>query len=95
MDNVVALNPKLRLTARDLTGQHRYRFAAPVDASMRELVGSLVRGMGLPERDSAGEPQVFHLYLDRQGRHLRPDESVREALRDGDELTLHPDVQAG
>jgi hypothetical protein len=95
MTNVTAIHPRLRLKARDLTGQHQYRFTAPRDASMREVVGSLVQGMGLPERDSSGEPQIFHLYLDRQGRHLRPDESVGEALRDEDELTVHPDVQAG
>jgi hypothetical protein len=89
------MKPKVSLAARDLTGQQRYGVKAPSDATVRELVGSLVKGMGLPTVDSGGAPQVFHAYLDREGRHLRADETVGEVLRDGDELVLHPDVQAG
>ena len=62
---------------------------------MSELIRGLVPRMGLPTADASGAAQAFHAFLERDGRHLRSSETVGEALRDGDEIVLHPDVQAG
>jgi hypothetical protein len=40
-------------------------------------------------------PQAFHAFLERDGRHLRSSETIGDALKDADEIILHPDVQAG
>jgi hypothetical protein len=94
MGNVVAM--KLDLRARDATGQRRYAVkAVERDTTVRELVQGLVGQMGLPSEDASGTPQVFHAFLERDGRHLNSAETVGEALEDGDEVVLHPDVQAG
>ena len=94
MGAVVAM--KLNLTARDATGQRRYAVKnLPGDTTVQELLGGLVQRMGLPAEDSAGAPQSFHAFLERDGRHLRPSETVGEVLRDDDEIVLHPDAQAG
>jgi hypothetical protein len=93
MGTVVAM--KLNLTARDTTGQRRYALSdVRGDATVRELVRGLVRKLGLSPEESALAPQ-FHAFLERDGRHLRSSEIVGEALREGDEVVLQPDVQAG
>jgi len=88
---------KLNLKARDATGQKRYAVkGVGPDTTVRELVARLVSQMGLPVADEAnGARQVYHAYLDRDGRHLNGSETVGEALREGEEVVLHPDVQAG
>jgi hypothetical protein len=87
---------KLNLTARDASGQRKF----PVrdvrgDTTIHELLQGLVPRMGLPAIDSTGTPQAFHAFLERDGRHLHSSETIGEALRDEDEIVLHPDVQAG
>jgi hypothetical protein len=87
---------RLKLTARDVTGQRRFSVnQLPRDTTVQELIRRLVPRMGLPSEDSTGMPQAFHAFLERDGRHLRPSEAVGDALRDDDEIVLHPDVQAG
>lgn len=94
MSEVVA--PKLKLTARDATGQRKFAVNdLPRDTTVQELVSRLVARMGLPAEDSTGTPQAFHAFLERDGRHLHSSEAVGDALRDEDEIVLHPDVQAG
>jgi len=90
------LERKLAVTARDATGQRTFAVRElPVDTTVHELVRGLVARMGLPAQDSAGAPQSFHAFLERDGRHLQASEIVGDALRDADEIVLHPDVQAG
>jgi hypothetical protein len=91
-----ALAEKMTLTARDVTGQRRFAVQdLPPDTTVQELIRRLVPTMGLPSEDSTGMPQSFHAFLERDGRHLRASETVGHALRDADEIVLHPDVQAG
>ena len=45
--------------------------------------------------DPEGRPLSYKVMLDREGRHLRPSETVGEALRTGDHVVLHPKVKAG
>lgn len=90
------LERKLNLTARDASGQRQYTVRdLRADTTVQELIRGLVPRMGLPAEDSTGTPQAFHAFLERDGRHLRASESVGDALRNEDEIILHPDVQAG
>lgn len=87
---------KLSFTARDASGQRRFRVKeVRTDTTMQELIGSLSQKLGLPAKDPTGAPQAFHAFLERDGRHLRASETVGDALRNDDEIVLHPDVQAG
>lgn len=90
------VHSSLNLTARDVTGQRRFSVShLPPDTTVQELVRKLVARLGLPAADATGQPQSFHAFLERDGRHLRPSEAVGDALREADEIVLHPDVQAG
>jgi hypothetical protein len=94
--SAVAAAPNLNLTARDTSGQRRYALRdVRADTTVQELIRRLVPRMGLPAEDSTGTPQAFHAFLERDGRHLGSSETVGEALKDADEIILHPDVQAG
>lgn len=86
----------LNITARDTSGQRTYAVRnLRADTTVQELIRGLVPRMGLPPEDSTGMPQAFHAFLERDGRHLRSSETIGDALRDEDEIVLHPDVQAG
>jgi hypothetical protein len=90
------VSTKLNLKARDATGQRQYSVHdLRGDTTVQELIHRLVPQMGLPAMDSTGTPQSFHAFLERDGRHLHSSERVGEALRQDDEIILHPDVQAG
>ena len=91
-----AVATKLNLTARDASGQRKFAVRdIRSDTTVQELLQGLVPRMGRPAEDSTGTPQAFHAFLERDGRHLRSSETIGEALRDQDEIVLHPDVQAG
>jgi len=91
-----AVAMKLNLTARDASGQRKFAVRdVRRDTTVQELLQGLVPRMGLPAEDSTGTPQAFHAFLERDGRHLRSSETIGDALRDEDEIVLHPDVQAG
>ena len=91
-----SLSPNLSITARDVTGQRTYAVKdLPADTTVQDLVRGLIARMGLPRQDSTGATQSFHAFLERDGRHLQASESVGQALRNEDEIVLHPDVQAG
>lgn len=90
------LDRKMKLTARDASGQRKYAVRElRADTTVQELIRGLVPRMGLPTEDSTGMPQAFHAFLERDGRHLRATDTVGEALKNEDEIVLHPDVQAG
>ena len=96
MDAAVATN-RLSFTARDASGQRRFsvRDVAADTMTVQELISDLVPRMGLSSIDSSGKPQVFHAFLERDLRHLAHSEVLADALKDGDEIVLDPDVQAG
>lgn len=86
----------LNLTARDVSGQRRFRVRdVRPDTTVQELISRLTHRLGLPLKDSVGAPQAFHAFLERDGRHLRSSEEIGKALHNEDEIVLHPDVQAG
>ena len=90
------VNLGLNLKARDASGQRRHNEPGfRRDATVRELIAHLVQEMGLATNDPEGRPHAYHAFSPREGRHLRGTEIVGDVLRDGDELRMHPDVQAG
>ena len=86
----------LGLRASDVSGQNTVRApAVPADATVRELVQGLLAEMGLSRHDSEGRPLNYSALLDREGRHLNGSEIVGDALKEGDEIVLTPNIDAG
>ncbi|MFN8644449.1 MAG: hypothetical protein U0802_23370 [Candidatus Binatia bacterium] len=86
----------LALTVSDVSGQKRVKASAiPKRATVSELVQGLLARMRLPRNDASGRPLTYRARLEREGRHLHPQEEIGEVLRDEDELTLQPNIDAG
>ena len=60
---------ELQIRASDVTGQRSKSARAPREATIRELVQSLVGEMGLKSKDAAGNPHAYRARLEREGRH--------------------------
>ena len=86
----------LDIHVKDVTGQRPYRARGlSTDLSVGDLVQRLSEKMNLPRIDSAGLPQNYQVYLDREARHLYATEKVGDVLEAEDRITLQPDIQAG
>ena len=86
----------LGLRVSDVSGQRTVRApAVPADATIGEMVQKLIAKMNLPQSDSEGRPLRWQARLNREGRHLRGSETVGDALRDDDAVTLSPNIDAG
>jgi len=84
------------ITASDLTGQKRARAKrVPIDSTMGDLIQDLLPRLQLPSQDSGGRTLTYHARVDRLGRHAHSSELVGEVLIPNDEITLHPNVDAG
>ncbi len=91
-----AMSMGLDLYASDASGQRRFSVSNfPRTARIRDLVKSLIPQMGLNSNDSAGRPLAYQAFSRREHCHLRGSDTVGKALRDGDEISLLPDIQAG
>jgi hypothetical protein len=85
----------LDIRARDVTGQKRFHVdAVPREASVGELVKSLLARMQLIDRDQQGRPLQYSARLDREGRQLHGSELIGDALKEHDEIVLAPRIQA-
>jgi len=83
------------LRATDVSQQRTMELSdVAIELSVGELVDTLVASMQLPRYDRAGRPLDYQARLDREGRHLHRSERVG-ALREDDQLVLHPSVDAG
>ena len=60
-----------------------------------DLIKALIPQMGLSSNDSAGRPLDYQAFTKNEGIHLRGFETVGDALKSGDEISLLPDIQAG
>ncbi len=92
----VAVSEFINVTASDATGQHKFaisNFSAA--ATVRDLLGAITARMGLSSTDSTGRAVDYQGFNKTDGCHLRGEDKVGEVLRDGDELSVLPDVQAG
>lgn len=67
----------------------------PADSTVGDLVQGLLEEMGIPQNDQSGRSLTYRAMLHREGRHLFSHERVGEVLETGDQLTLHPNVDAG
>ena len=84
------------LQVTDVTGQKTANVNnVPRDCTVREFVQELLPRLHLPRNDGGGRPLVYHARLEREGRHLRGNETVGDALQPGDRLTLTPNIEAG
>ena len=95
---VMAVTAKrnLGLEVSDVSGQKPLKVSNIVpDATIGELIQSLLAKMGLPPNDVEGRPLTYHARLDREGRHLHATETVGDALAEGDRLVLQPNIDAG
>ena len=85
-----------RFEVVDVTGQKAVTVSKVADdATVSEIVRSMVGQMRLPSKDAEGRPLTYHARLDREGRHLLGSERVTEAVFPGDRVVLQPNVDAG
>lgn len=93
---MINLLPVLNLSASDVSGQRRVNLrGVRSDTTVGELLDELLPRLNLQRTDANGQPMPVAARLDREGRHLHRSELVGEALRDMDELVLHPQIMAG
>jgi hypothetical protein len=86
----------ISLTVSDVSGQKVFRVpGAPAEATVGELVETLLSQMNLPVNDPNGQPLAYAARLERDGRHLNASERIGDALEAGDNLTLQPNIDAG
>ena len=91
-----ALLEDIGLEVSDVSGQKIFRVPkAPPDATVGELVNSLLPRMSLPVNDTNGQPLAYQARLEREGRHLNAAERIGDALAPGDKLMLQPNIDAG
>jgi hypothetical protein len=67
----------------------------PDDATVQEVLDAISRQMELPANDAEGRGLVYQLLSVNEGRHLRSDERVGDALKSGDKVVLQPNIDAG
>ncbi len=92
---VATATKPLTFLVSDMSGQKSFRARgiAP-DSTVGEMVASLLSRMGLVEKVD-GLPLSYAARLDREGRQLNASERVSDALREDDQLTLTPSIDAG
>jgi len=91
-----AMTAGLNLYASDASGQRRFCVNNfPRSARIRDLIAALIPQMGLSANDSSGRPLDYQAFSKRENCHLRGSDTVDGTLREGDEISLLPDIQAG
>jgi hypothetical protein len=86
----------LTIEATDVTQQKHIRVSdLSEEATVGELVDGLIRSLNMPALDAEARPLSYHARLEREGRQLHASETVGEALRPGDLLTVLPNIEAG
>jgi len=92
----MATTAGISLTASDAAGQRRFAINnIPQEAKVRDLIAALQSQMRLSASDSSGRPVDYQAFNKTDGSHLRGDDTVGAVLREGDEVSLLPDIQAG
>ena len=93
MAQAAAMSVDIR--ARDVTGQKHFKVSADMEATVGEMVKSLLARMSLVSSDGDGRPLEYRARLEREGRQLHGSELVRDVLEPDDELVLTPQINAG
>ena len=87
---------EVAIQVSDVSGQKVVRVSdLQPDATVGELISSLLPQMTLPRNDVSGRPLTYHARLEREGRHLHATEVVGDALQQEDRVTLQPNIDAG
>ncbi|MFQ5653992.1 MAG: hypothetical protein ACE5GW_04595 [Planctomycetota bacterium] len=85
----------LTLEVADVSQQKKARLSnVPPETTIHELVESVRESLALPRTGTSGSVVRYHARLDRERRHLGGNERVGGALQEGDQLILHPSVDA-
>ncbi len=80
----------------DVSGQKTHNVSnLPTDATVGELIQGLLSQMSLPKNDVGGRPLTYQARLEREGRHLHSSELIGDALQNGDNVVLQPNIDAG
>lgn len=81
---------------RDVSGQKAATVkGCPVDASVGEVVPSLLEMMNLPPNDAEGNALSHTLRRDRDGAILHEADVVGEVIEPGEKCILQPSIDAG
>ena len=81
---------------RDVSGQKATTVrACPADASVGEVVPSLLTMMQLPPNDDEGNPVSHTLRRDRDGAILLESDVVGDVIEPGEQCVLQPSIDAG
>jgi hypothetical protein len=84
------------LLVSDVSGQKTATIDnVPADATVGDLMASVLSELKLPKNDQSGRPLVYQPLNQTAGRHLNVVEKVGEAVSPDDHIVLHPDVSAG
>jgi hypothetical protein len=96
MEQAAAATMTTGLHIRDVSGQKHFRVpSVSKESTIGELIHGLLGKMGLARNDSNGRPLTYRARLEREGRHLDARERIGESLKEGDAISLHPNVIAG
>lgn len=86
----------LDLVVSDVSGQKQASVEnVRPDATVGELVQSLLTQMNLPPNDPTDRPLTYHALLEREERHLHATERLGDVLESGDRIVLQPNIDAG
>lgn len=81
---------------RDVSGQNATTVrGCPVDASVGEVVPSVLALMQLPPNDPEGNPVSHTLRRDRDGAILHEGDVVGNVIEQGERCVLQPSIDAG
>ena len=84
------------INVSDVSGQKQVKVTSITkESTIGDLVQGILGKMGLPRNDGDGRPLLYRARLAREARHLDARETVGDALKEEDELSLHPNVDAG
>ncbi|HEY7545992.1 MAG TPA: hypothetical protein VID27_13960 [Blastocatellia bacterium] len=84
------------IQVKDVSGQKTHNVSnIPTDATVGEMIQGLLAQMKLPKNDVGGRPLTYQARLEREGRHLHTHERVGDALQNGDNVVLQPNIDAG
>ncbi len=86
----------LDLFASDASGQRKFSVKNfPRTATVHDLLESLIPQMGLSANDPNGRPLNYQAFSRDEHLHLRSTDTIGEALKSGEEISVLPDIMAG
>jgi len=92
----MAQTQTISFVASDVSGQKTAVIDdVPVDATIKELVDSVLPRMQLPNNDVEGRPLTYHPLNETKGRHLHAVERVGDSIQPQDHIIFQPNIDAG